>query len=108
MACSPVDGAVDVRDTVVRAFRMDIVQVERARRIVILYHSIAIVVAIEAYMITGLLRMKEPYRLRFATALVTAGYLMAIVFGMGFPLGPQLGSARLYLAGLTLVFAAEC
>jgi hypothetical protein len=96
-----------VRDTVVRALRMDIVQVEREGRIVILYHSIAMaVVAIEAYMITGLLRMKEPFRLG-SRALITVGYLMAMVFGMGFAYwGHNWALHGLYLAGLTLVFAA--
>ena len=52
-----------VRDIVVRLFNMDLVQAEREGRIIILYHSIAMaVVAIEVYMITGLLKMKEFYK----------------------------------------------
>src|SRR4030065_75386 len=52
-----------ISDFVVRVFKMDLVQAEREGRIVILYHSIAMaVIAIECYMITGLLKMKEFYR----------------------------------------------
>ncbi len=86
---------VGVSDIVVRIFRMDLVQAEREGRIIILYHSIAMaIVAIETYMITGLLKMKEFYKLG-VRALITVGYLMAMIFGMGVRLlGAQLGSAR--------------
>ena len=48
-----------VREAVVRALGMKLVQAEREGRIVILYHSIAMaIVAIEVYMINGLLRIK--------------------------------------------------
>ena len=53
-----------VRDVVVRALKMDLVQAEREGRIIILYHSIAMaVVAIEVYMITGLLEMRAFYKM---------------------------------------------
>ena len=71
-----------VRDVVVRVLKMDIVQAEREGRIIILYHSIAMaVVAIETYMITGLLNMKTFYKAA-VRVLITAGYLIAIIFGM--------------------------
>jgi hypothetical protein len=96
-----------IRDIVVRLFNMDLVQAEREGRIIILYHSIAMaVVAIEVYMITGLLKMKDFYKL-VARALVTIGYLMAMVFGMGFAYwGHNWALHGLYIAGLTLIFFA--
>ena len=48
---------------IVRILGMNLVQAEREGRIIILYHSIAMaVVAIETYMITSLLKMKEFYK----------------------------------------------
>jgi hypothetical protein len=96
-----------VRDVVVRAMRMDLVQAEREGRIIILYHSIAMaVVAIESYMITGLLKMKEFYRAA-VRVFITIGYLMAMIFGMGFAYwGHNWALHGLYIAGLTLIFFA--
>src|SRR4030065_2635871 len=52
-----------IRDVVVRLFNMDLVQAEREGRIIILYHSIAMaVVAIETYIITAIIKMKELYK----------------------------------------------
>jgi hypothetical protein len=96
-----------VRDMVVRLFNMDLVQAEREGRIIILYHSIAMaVVAIEVYIITGMLKMKEFYRVA-ARVLVTIGYLMTMIFGMGFAYwGHNWALHGLYIAGLTLIFFA--
>lgn len=96
-----------VRDFVVRVFKMDLVQVEREGRIIILYHSIAMaVVAIETYMITGLLKMKEFYKMA-VRLLITIGYLFAMIFGMGFAYwGHNWALHGLYIAGLTLIFFA--
>jgi hypothetical protein len=96
-----------VRDVVVRVLRLDLVQAEREGRIIILYHSIAMaVVAIETYMITGLLKMKEFYKTA-VRVLITIGYLMAMIFGMGFAYGGHTWALHgLYIAGLTLVFFA--
>jgi hypothetical protein len=96
-----------VRDVVVRALRMDLVQAEREGRIIILYHSIAMaVVAIETYMITGLLKMKEFFKTA-VRVLITIGYLMAMIFGMGFAYwGHNWALHGLYIAGLTLIFFA--
>jgi hypothetical protein len=96
-----------VSDIVVRIFRMDLVQAEREGRIIILYHSIAMaIVAIETYMITSLLKMKESYKLG-VRALITVGYLMAMIFGMGFAYwGHNWALHGLYIAGLTLIFFA--
>jgi hypothetical protein len=96
-----------VREVVVRLLRMDLQQAEREGRIIILYHSIAMaVVAIETYMITGLVRMQEFYR-KAVRLLITVGYLMAMIFGMGFAYwGHWWPLHGAYLAGLTLVFFA--
>lgn len=96
-----------VRDVVVRVLGMDLVPAEREGRIILLYHSIAMaVVAIETYMITGLVRMKEFYR-KAVRLLITCGYLMAMIFGMGFAYWGHLWPLHgLYIAGLTLVFFA--
>jgi len=96
-----------VRDVVVRLLRMDLVQAEREGRIIVLYHSIAMaVVAIETYMITGLLKMKAFYKTA-VRLLVTVGYWMAMIFGMGFAYwGHSWPLHGLYIAGLTLIFTA--
>lgn len=96
-----------VADWVIQVLKMDIVQAEREGRIIILYHSIAMaVVAIETYMITGLLKMKEAYKVA-ARTLITAGYLMTMIFGMAFAYwGHNWPWHGLYIAGLTLVYAA--
>jgi hypothetical protein len=96
-----------VRDFIVRMFKMDLVQAEREGRIIILYHSIAMgIVAIETYMITSLITIKELYRTA-TRALITTGYLMAMIFGMGFAYwGHNWALHGLYIAGLALIFFA--
>jgi hypothetical protein len=96
-----------VRDVVVRVFRMDLVQAEREGRIIILYHSIAMaVVAIETYIITAMLKMKEFYK-KTVRVLITVGYLAAMIFGMGFAYWGHIWPLHgLYIAGLTLIFFA--
>lgn len=96
-----------VRDVVVRIFKMDLVQAEREGRIIILYHSIAMaVIAIETYMITSLVKMKEFYRVA-VRVLITAGYLAAMLFGMSFAYwGHNWAFHGVYIAGLALIFFA--
>jgi hypothetical protein len=96
-----------IRDVVVRLFGMKLVEAEREGRIIILYHSIAMaVIAIETYMITGLLRMKEFYKTA-VRVLVTVGYLLAMLFGMGFAYwGHNWALHGLYITGLSLIFFA--
>ncbi len=96
-----------VREIVIKALGMDIVQAEREGRIIILYHSIAMaVVAIETYMVTSLLKMKEFYKTS-VRALITVGYLMAMIFGMGFAYwGHNWALHGLYITGLSLIFFA--
>jgi hypothetical protein len=96
-----------VRDVIVRALKMDIVQAEREGRIVILYHSIAMaVIAIETYMVTSLLKMKEFYKMA-VRVLITVGYLLSMIFGMGFAYwGHNWVFHGLYITGLSLIFFA--
>ncbi len=96
-----------VREIVIKALGMKIVQAEREGRIIILYHSIAMaVVAIETYMITGLLTMREFYK-KAVRVLITVGYLMAMIFGMGFAyFGHNWAFHGLYITGLALIFFA--
>lgn len=94
-----------VRDVVVRALGMDLRPAEREGRIIILYHSIAMaVVAIEVYMITSLLKMREFYK-SAVRLLITLGYWLAMIFGMAFAYwGHNWVFHGLYISGLTLVF----
>jgi hypothetical protein len=96
-----------VREVVIKAFGMDIVQSEREGRIIILYHSIAMaIVAIETYMITGLLKMKEFFKMSIRV-LITVGYMMTMIFGMGFAyFGHNWAFHGLYITGLSLIFFA--
>ena len=96
-----------VRDFMIRTLKLDIVQAEREGRIIILYHSIAMaVVAIETYMITSLLKMKEFYKTA-VRVLITVGYLLAMIFGMGFAYwGHNWALHGLYISGLSLIFFA--
>jgi len=96
-----------VREIVIKALGMKIVQAEREGRIIILYHSIAMaVVAIETYMITGILAMREFYK-QAVRVLITVGYMMAMIFGMGFAyFGHNWAFHGLYITGLALIFFA--
>jgi hypothetical protein len=96
-----------VREIVIKALGMKIVQSEREGRIIILYHSIAMaIIAIETYMITGLLKMKEFFRLS-VRVLITVGYMITMIFGMGFAyFGHNWAFHGLFITGLSLVFFA--
>jgi hypothetical protein len=96
-----------VRDFMIRTLGMKIVQAEREGRIIILYHSIAMaVVAIETYMITSLLKMREFYKTAIRV-LITVGYLLAMIFGLGFAYwGHNWALHGLYITGLSLIFFA--
>jgi len=73
-----------VRDVAVRVLNMDLVDAEREGRIVMLYHSIAmIIVEIEVYFITDIVKMKESAK-AFINATVTVGYMCAAIFGLLF------------------------
>ncbi|MCG2786532.1 MAG: hypothetical protein L6461_15685, partial [Anaerolineae bacterium] len=96
-----------VREVVIKLFGMEIVQSEREGRIIILYHSIAMaVVAIETYMINGLLKMK-PFFKTAINAIITVGYITTMIFGMGFAyFGRNWAFHGLYITGLSLIFFA--
>jgi hypothetical protein len=96
-----------VREVVVKLLGMDMVQAGREGRIIILYHSIAMaVVAIETYMITGLLKMKPLFKM-VINAIITVGYLVTMIFGLGFAyFGRNWAFHGLYIFGLSLIFFA--
>ena len=96
-----------VREVVIKTLGMDIVQAEREGRIIILYHSIAMaIVAIETYMITGLLKMKAFFKTAI-NAIITVGYMVTMIFGMGFAyFGHNWAFHGLYISGLSLIFFA--
>ena len=96
-----------VREIVIKALGMKIVQAEREGRIVILYHSIAMaIIAIETYMVTGLIKMKAFFKTAI-NATITFGYILTMVFGMGFAyFGHNWAFHGLYITGLSLIFFA--
>ena len=96
-----------VREVVIKLLGMDIVQAEREGRIIILYHSIAMaIIAIETYMVTSLLKMKEFLKMA-VRVLITVGYMVTLVFGMGFAyFGHNWAFHGLYIFGLSLIFFA--
>ncbi|MEW6400566.1 MAG: hypothetical protein AB1649_02135 [Chloroflexota bacterium] len=98
---------VGVREIVIKVLGMKIVQAEREGRIIILYHSIAMaIIAIETYMVTGLLKMK-PFFKTAINAMITVGYLLTMIFGMGFAyFGRNWAFHGLFITGLSLVFFA--
>lgn len=66
---------IGMRDIVVRLLHMDLKQAEREGRIIILYHSIAMaVIAIEPYMITGLLKMKPFFKTAINATIMVGFY----------------------------------
>lgn len=94
-----------VREVVIKTLGMKIVQSEREGRIIILYHSIAMaIIAIETYMITGLLKMK-PFFKTAINIMITVGYLMTMLFGMAFAyFGHNWAFHGLFITGLALIF----
>lgn len=96
-----------VTDAVVNLTGMDLVPVEREGRIILLYHTIAVaVVAIEVYLITGILPMRDHER-TMINGTITVGYLTTMIFGLWFGyFGHNFAFHGLYLFGLSLVFFA--
>jgi hypothetical protein len=94
-----------VREVVIKTLGMKIVQSEREGRIIILYHSIAMaIIAIETYMITGLLKMK-PFFKTAINAMITVGYLTTMIFGMSFAyFGHNWAFHGLFITGLAIIF----
>ena len=96
-----------VTDAVLNLTGMDLVPAEREGRIILLYHTIAVaVVAIEVYLITGILPMRDHQR-TMINGTITAGYLTTMIFGLWFGyFGHNFVFHGLYLFGLSLVFFA--
>jgi hypothetical protein len=96
-----------VRDVVVNALNMQMVQAEREGRIIMLYHTIAMtIVAIEVYFITEMLPMKR-HEQTVINGTITVGYLTAVIFGMLFAYwGQNFIFHGLFLLGQSLVFFA--
>jgi len=96
-----------VKDVTVRLLNMDLNPAEREGRIIMLYHTIAMtVVAIEVYIITEILPMKE-HQQSTINATITFGYLLSMFFGLGFAyFGHEWIFHGLFLFGQALVFFA--
>lgn len=96
-----------IRDLTVKWLGMDMNPAERAGRIIMLYHTIAMaVVAIEVYMMTSIIPMRK-HEQKNINMLVTVGYITAMVFGLGFAYwGHNFTFHGLFLVGQSLVFFA--
>lgn len=96
-----------VTDAIVNLTGTDLVPAEREGRIILLYHTIAVtVVAIEVYLITGILPMRDHER-TMINGTITVGYLTTMIFGLWFGyFGHNFVFHGLYLFGLSLVFFA--
>jgi len=104
MISGPMDD-LGIRDVWVRITGMDLNPAEREGRIIILYHTIAMaVIAIETYFITGMIKMKEQERTNI-NAVVTVGYLVAMIFGMWFAyFGQNYVFHGLFIFGQSVMF----
>ncbi|HOG47284.1 MAG TPA: hypothetical protein PLB78_11670, partial [Anaerolineae bacterium] len=90
---------------VARLLGMRLLAAEREGRIIMLYHTIAMaVVAIEVYLITDLIPMKDQWR-PMINGTITVGYIMSLVFGLLFAyFGRNWAFHGLFLFGQSLVF----
>ncbi len=96
-----------IRDIVVDGLGMSLDPSEREGRIIMLYHTIAVaVVAIEVFIITGMVPMKDHERAQI-NATMTFGYMITLIFGLLFGyFGHNFLFHGLYLFGLSLSFFA--
>lgn len=96
-----------VKDFTVNLLGMDLDPAQRAGRIIMLYHTIAMaVVAIEVYFITSIVPMKK-HQQTTINATITVGYIASLVFGLGFAyFGHNFVLHGLFLFGQSLVFFA--
>jgi hypothetical protein len=94
-----------ITDFVVDLLNIDLVPSEREGRIIMLYHSISMaVVAINVYLITGTLPMKEGQRVTINST-ITVGYITSMFTGLGFAyFGHNFILHGLFLASLALIF----
>ncbi len=98
-----------IKDIIIRALRMDLNPAEREGRLIVLYHTLAMItIAVEVYMITDMLKMKEGQRLTINST-ITVGYLMVIFGGLPFAYwGHNRPLHGIYIAGLSLIFFSGC
>jgi len=98
-----------LKDVVVRALGMRLVEAEREGRIIVLYHSLAVpVVAILVYLITDLTRMNPGQRITI-NATATIAYPLVMVGGLGFAyFGHNWLLHAVYVFGLALMFWTGC
>lgn len=98
-----------IKDVVVKFFGIQLIEAEREGRLIILYHTLAmIVVAIETYMITDLLKIKENQRVAINST-ITIGYLAVILGGLPFAYwGHSWPLHGLFISGLALIFFSGC
>ncbi len=96
-----------IRDAWVRLTGMSLNPAEREGRIVMLYHTIAMaVVAIETYIITAIIAMKDTDRTTI-NATITVGYITSLICGLGFAyFGHNWILHGLFIFGQSLIFFA--
>jgi hypothetical protein len=96
-----------IRENVIQITGMQLDPAEREGRIILLYHAIAMaVVAIETYIITEIVSMKDYERTTINTT-ITFGYLLVMIFGLSFGyFGQNFIFHGLFLFGNSLVFFA--
>ena len=94
-----------IREVVVRLFGFRLVDAEREGRIILLYHTLAMaVVAIEVYIINGLVPMKKQEQVTI-NALITFGYITAMFGGLTFAyFGRNWVFHGLFIFGQSLIF----
>lgn len=96
-----------IKDFIVRLLGMELNPLEREGRIIMLYHTIAmVIVAIEVYLITSIVPMKK-HQQSTINATITFGYLVALIFGLWFGyFGHNFVYHGLFLFGQSLIFFA--
>lgn len=94
-----------VREITVNLLSMDLVQAEREGRIIMLYHSFAMIVtAMVVYLITALAPMDKVWA-KWINGLVTLGYLLVVINGMVFAyFGHEWTLHGIYLVGMAIIF----
>lgn len=96
-----------VKDITVNLLNLQLVEAEREGRIIMLYHTIAmIIIAIEVYFMTEILPMKR-HEQSIINGTITVGYLTAAIFGLLFAYwGHNFIFHGLFILGQSLVFFA--
>lgn len=96
-----------IKSWMVQNLGLSLLPQEREGRIIILYHTLAMaVVAIETYLITGLVAMKKSQQANI-NAIITVGYLTSLIFGLLFAyFGHNFVFHGLFIAGQSVIFLA--